>query len=125
MNLFTNFKIRVPTNKDGNSIVWEFATDYYDLGFGLYFAYSKKQKDEETKEGEVLEEEEIELIPVGRQNTFKEVYCGSHIYPGPGNYILKFDNSFSLLRTKNLFYRVFYSKPENGDKLNVGSLSCN
>ncbi|VDN97816.1 unnamed protein product [Rodentolepis nana] len=32
--------LRVPTHAEGTSIVWEFATDSYDLGFGLYFEWN-------------------------------------------------------------------------------------
>ena len=33
--------IRVPTHPDGKCIVWEFATDNYDIGFGLFFEVLK------------------------------------------------------------------------------------
>lgn len=29
--------VRVPTHKDGTALFWEFATDHYDLAFGLFF----------------------------------------------------------------------------------------
>lgn len=32
--------VRVPTNEDGNYMFWEFATDHYDIGFGLYFEWT-------------------------------------------------------------------------------------
>ncbi len=32
--------VRVPTHEDGRLIFWEFATDYYDLGFGLHFEWT-------------------------------------------------------------------------------------
>lgn len=32
--------MRVPTHEEGTSIFWEFATDSYDLGFGLYFEWN-------------------------------------------------------------------------------------
>lgn len=50
-----------------------------------------------------------EIIPVYRRDCHQEVYCGSHIYPGRGVYLLKFDNSYSLWRSKTLYYRVYYS----------------
>ena len=31
--------VRVPTHKDGKSLYWEFATDGYDVGFGLFFEW--------------------------------------------------------------------------------------
>jgi hypothetical protein len=41
-------KVRVPTHEDGRCIFWEFATDYYDIGFGLYFEWSKAQSNTVT-----------------------------------------------------------------------------
>ncbi len=51
-----------------------------------------------------------EIVPVYRRDSQLEVYCGSHNYPGRGLYLLKFDNSFSMWRSKWLYYRVFYGK---------------
>ena len=51
-----------------------------------------------------------EIIPVYRRDCHEEVYCGSHTYPGQGVYLLKFDNSYSLWRSKTLYYRVYYSR---------------
>ena len=31
--------VRVPTHMDGKSLYWEFATDSYDIGFGLFFEW--------------------------------------------------------------------------------------
>merc|ERR1719147_367232 len=31
--------VRVPTHIDGRSLYWEFATDSYDIGFGLFFEW--------------------------------------------------------------------------------------
>ena len=51
-----------------------------------------------------------EIIPVYRRDSHEEVYCGSHMYPGRGVYLLKFDNSYSLWRSKTLYYRVYYTR---------------
>ena len=32
--------MRVPTHENGTCLFWEFATDYYDLGFGVYFEWT-------------------------------------------------------------------------------------
>ncbi|KAL5008241.1 hypothetical protein ScPMuIL_013822 [Solemya velum] len=128
--------VRVPTHEDGNCLFWEFSTDYYDLGFGVYFEWTiapnntvsvhvSESSDEE--EGGEEEEENVksdiekgskkedrpptdEIIPVYRRDSHEEVYCGSHAYPGRGVYLLKFDNSYSLWRSKTLYYRVYYSR---------------
>lgn len=50
-----------------------------------------------------------EIVPVYRRDCQNEVYAGSHPYPGKGVYLLKFDNSYSLWRSKTLYYRVYYT----------------
>ena len=50
------------------------------------------------------------IIPIYRRDCHEEVYAGSHAYPRQGIYLLKFDNSYSLWRSKSLYYRVYYTK---------------
>lgn len=50
------------------------------------------------------------IIPIYRRDAHEEVFAGSHSYPGRGVYLLKFDNSYSLWRSKTLYYRVYYTK---------------
>lgn len=38
--------VRVPTHEDGSCLFWEFATDGYDIGFGVYFEWSKSDTDQ-------------------------------------------------------------------------------
>ncbi|CAF1023421.1 unnamed protein product [Rotaria sordida] len=128
--------VRVPTHEDGQCIFWEFATDYYDLGFGVYFEWTKAESNtvtvhvsdssDEDEENEDAEKKDIEkgsgstnkppkprqneIVPIYRRDCHEEVYAGSHSYPGHGVYLLKFDNSYSLWRSKTLYYRVYYSK---------------
>ena len=45
-----------------------------------------------------------------RRDCHEEVYAGSHTYPRQGVYQLKFDNSYSLWRSKTLYYRVYYTR---------------
>ncbi|XP_013103104.2 Golgi resident protein GCP60 [Stomoxys calcitrans] len=137
--------VRVPTNLNGKSIFWEFATDSYDIGFGIYFEWSKPVTQEVTvhvsdsdDDDEFLDEdylstnEDLEcgsmandrsnlnnsplkppisiIVPIYRRECFNEVYVGSHTYPGEGVYLLKFDNSYSIWRSKKLYYRVYYER---------------
>lgn len=52
-----------------------------------------------------------EIIQVYRRDSHEEVYCGSsHMYPGRGVYLLKFDNSYSLWHSKTVYYCIFYSQ---------------
>ncbi|XP_055925175.1 Golgi resident protein GCP60-like isoform X2 [Argiope bruennichi] len=127
--------VRVPTHDDGTCLFWEFATDSYDLGFGVYFEWTRSPDSQVTVHISESEEEEDDdedldtgrndiekgvtlsdkpplsvVIPVYRRDCHEEVYAGSHNYPGQGVYLLKFDNSYSLWRSKTLYYRVYYTR---------------
>ncbi|KAE8586098.1 hypothetical protein XENTR_v10021549 [Xenopus tropicalis] len=129
--------VRVPTHPDGKRLCWEFATDDYDIGFGIYFDWttvtstavtlqiseSSDEEDEEEiespwhgREGDVergsmyrLRSRYGEIVQVYRRDSHREVQAGSHEYPGEGIYMLKLDNSYSLLRNKTLYLHVYYS----------------
>ncbi|KAL2098700.1 hypothetical protein ACEWY4_005180 [Coilia grayii] len=122
--------VRVPTNEDGSYMFWEFATDHYDIGFGLHFEWTdipitsnsvgatSDPGDEDAGKGEA-EGETVkvaqtplveEVVPIYRRDSHEEVYAGSHQYPGQGTYLLKFDNSYSLWRSKVVYYRVYYTR---------------
>ncbi|XP_069806018.1 protein TMED8 isoform X1 [Dendropsophus ebraccatus] len=129
--------VRVPTHPDGKRLCWEFATDDYDIGFGIYFDWtsvtstavtlqvsesSDDEEEEETespwhsREGDVergsvyrLRSRYGEIMQVYRRDSHREVQAGSHEYPGEGVYLLKLDNSYSLLRSKTLYFHVYYS----------------
>uniref|UniRef100_A0A0M3IMV3 GOLD domain-containing protein n=1 Tax=Ascaris lumbricoides TaxID=6252 RepID=A0A0M3IMV3_ASCLU len=136
--------VRVPTHEEGTCLFWEFATDYYDIGFGVLFEWtiaesnqvsvhisesSDEEADEELAQAELrasstgdvesgspTKERQRdpnkphvdEIVPVYRRDCHEEdmsrlqVYAGSHVYPGRGVYLLKFDNSYSLWRSKTL-----------------------
>ncbi|CAH2328473.1 TMED8 [Pelobates cultripes] len=129
--------VRVPTHPDGKRLCWEFATDDYDIGFGIYFDWttvtstavtlqvsesSDEEDEEETespwhnREGDVergsvyrLRSRYGEIMQVYRRDSHREVQAGSHEYPGEGIYLLKLDNSYSLMRNKTLYLHVYYS----------------
>jgi len=133
--------IRVPTHKDGKSLYWEFATDTYDIGFGVFFEWVEAEDTQVTVHISDSEDEDEEdyvsdeegggsfdpetgkkgepvdngpptscIVPIYRRDCHEEVYAGSHNYPAQGVYLLKFDNSFSLWRSKTLYYRVYYTR---------------
>ncbi|KAM5273196.1 protein TMED8 isoform 2-T2 [Ctenodactylus gundi] len=130
--------IRVPTHPEGKRVCWEFATDDYDIGFGVYFDWtpvtstditvqvSDSSEDEDEEEDEEIEEPVPvgdvergsrsslrgrygEVMPVYRRDSHRDVQAGSHDYPGEGIYLLKFDNSYSLLRNKTLYFHIYYT----------------
>ena len=58
--------MRVPTHPEGSSLYWEFATDSYDLGFGVFFEWTLEPGDQitvQTSDSEDEGEEEGEEEP--------------------------------------------------------------
>uniref|UniRef100_A0A3Q2Y846 Acyl-Coenzyme A binding domain containing 3 n=1 Tax=Hippocampus comes TaxID=109280 RepID=A0A3Q2Y846_HIPCM len=123
--------VRVPTHEEGSYLFWEFATDYYDIGFGVFFEWTdasfkftvtqtsillisvpagEPASEEEKAKKEASKPQVDEIVPVYRRDCHEEVYAGSHQYPGRGVYLLKFDNSYSLWRSKSVYYRVYYTR---------------
>ncbi|XP_043789554.1 Golgi resident protein GCP60 [Apis laboriosa] len=134
--------VRVPTHEDGSYLFWEFATDNYDIGFGVFFEWSKPEtnqvsvhisesEDEDEEDDDYETRDDLEsgiangsipsdykpsppptsmVVPTFRRDSQDEIYAGSHRYPGQGVYLLKFDNSYSLWRSKTLYYRVYYTQ---------------
>ena len=49
-------------------------------------------------------------MPVYRRDSHRDVQAGSHDYPGEDMNLLKFDNSYSLWRSKSVYYRVYYTR---------------
>lgn len=131
--------IRVPTHPSGKRVCWEFATDDYDIGFGVYFDWtpvtttditvqvseSSEEEDEDEEEAEIEDTVPVgdvergsrsslrsrygEVMPVYRRDSHRNVQAGSHDYPGEGIYLLKFDNSYSLLRNKTLYFHIYFA----------------
>eukprot|EP00039_Didymoeca_costata_P026698 m.16438 g.16438 ORF g.16438 m.16438 type:complete len:331 (+) comp5699_c0_seq2:241-1233(+) len=88
-------RVRVPNKQPGKTMVlWKFCTEANDIGFGVDF--------EVTTEGEPVVEN---IVPVERKPCDTELLIGSHSYPKPGNWLLLFDNSFSILRSKTVYYK--------------------
>jgi len=52
--------VRVPTHEDGTCLFWEFATDGYDIGFGVYFEWSKPETNQVSVHISESEDEEEE-----------------------------------------------------------------
>ncbi|XP_038192546.1 protein TMED8 isoform X3 [Arvicola amphibius] len=92
----------------------------------LVVSDSSEDEDEEEEEEEEIEEPVPvgdvergsrsslrgrygEVMPVYRRDSHRDVQAGSHDYPGEGIYLLKFDNSYSLLRNKTLYFHIYYT----------------
>ncbi|XP_015906516.1 retinal-binding protein [Parasteatoda tepidariorum] len=93
--------------KEANSVIeWEFETKTRDIGFGLFF-----------KELEAGDEEKIvEIVSLQRLDTENFSETGMFKCDKPGTYILLFDNSYSWMRSKEIYYKVTVKSPKDHEK---------
>lgn len=84
----------VVTDQQG-TIFWEFCTQYYDVGFGLFY--------KEKKDGP-----ERQLLEITRFNSHLMAQRGFHSISTPGVYLLRFDNTYSMFYGKDLEYEVYF-----------------
>lgn len=90
---------------------WFFFVFVYVLFFVFCFLPAGEPTSEEEKAKKEAGKPQVdEIVPVYRRDCHEEVYAGSHQYPGRGVYLLKFDNSYSLWRSKSVYYRVYYTR---------------
>lgn len=76
----------------------------------VFLPAGEPTSEEEKAKKEAGKPQVDEIVPVYRRDCHEEVYAGSHQYPGRGVYLLKFDNSYSLWRSKSVYYRVYYTR---------------
>eukprot|EP01136_Pigoraptor_vietnamica_P024227 Opistho-1_new@77071 len=105
--------VRVPTPYDDCTITWEFATVDYDIAFGVTFEgpegavlgeAAEQARVTEGAQGRVLS---VPILPCLRVESHSSVISGSHTSHKRGVYLLKFDNAYSMMRSKTVYYRVF------------------
>lgn len=53
--------VRVPTHPQGSKLFWEFATDHYDIGFGIYFEFGTPLTDEVSVHVSESDDEDVEI----------------------------------------------------------------
>ena len=90
-------RVRVPNPKPGvTQVSWIFCSELYDVGFGLDYEHQAEGDGEPVVEA---------LIPVERKESHEQLCFGSHTKAEKGNWLLVFDNGYSILRSKTVYYR--------------------
>lgn len=87
-------QLTLAINEAGSHIEWEFETKNRDIAFSLLF--KKNSIENQTKV----------LIPKQRIDTDVSSETGMYKCERPGIYIIEFDNSYSWIYQKEIFYRV-------------------
>ncbi|GFS67835.1 SEC14-like protein 2 [Nephila pilipes] len=89
----------------GSDLEWEFETKNKDIGFALYF------KDKESSK----ESKGIELVPKQRIDTCYEPEKGLFKCQKVGTYTLVFDNSYSWIHSKEVYFRARIKIPKDDE----------
>ncbi|XP_056434830.1 SEC14-like protein 2 [Gadus chalcogrammus] len=93
------YNITVP----GSILRWQFASDGSDIGFGVFL---RCQEDGDGGQRQV--------VPSERYNAHLVPEEQSLLCPQPGTYVLRFDNSYSILHSKRVSYNVEVLPPSEG-----------
>lgn len=92
-------EVKVEISEPGLVIEWEFEIKSKDIGFGLYFEDAGKEM--------------VDIVSVQRIDTEEFSETGCHKCEKAGTYVLLFDNSYSWMRSKELYYRILVSSSKN------------
>ena len=78
-------------------IAWDFFTEEFDIGFSLLYT----DKDGAVKAKEMEEVHKYERYPNTKSNIE-----GTFVTTRIGRYLLRFDNTYSMMRSKTIMYKV-------------------
>ncbi|KAH0561878.1 SEC14-like protein 2 [Cotesia glomerata] len=92
------FKIELTPEKLGSILSWEFKTEDHDIKFGIV-----KQNNNSG--------EKIEVVPVHRVAAHQLEEVGVLTCEDFSTYSIVFDNSYSLMRNKKIFYNIRMEEP--------------
>ncbi|KAL5479687.1 hypothetical protein EMCRGX_G023244 [Ephydatia muelleri] len=97
----SSHNLEFPVEIPGTSIRWELITIDHDIGFGWFQKFEAAANDLS------------ELIPVKRTNSHVVPERGVLQCSSPGIYVMKFDNSYSWTRSKEVYYSVKMDPPDS------------
>lgn len=103
------FQLEYDITAPSTLLRWQFASDGADIGFGVY----KRT----NMEGSQKVTEMLKVLPSERYNSHLVPEDSSLTCSEPGVYVLCFDNSYSILQSKKVSYKVEVLPPADVQKL--------
>ncbi|KAF8791867.1 retinal-binding protein-like [Argiope bruennichi] len=101
---FSKEEITFDVKEENSFLEWEFETKHRDINFSLFFT------------DDSLEDlEPVEIIPLQRIDTSFETEKGSLKCEKVGKYTILFDNSFSWIHSKEIYYKAEIRPPTSVD----------
>ncbi|XP_046560248.1 SEC14-like protein 2 [Haliotis rubra] len=101
-SLQVDYEIKVKNS----AIRWQFKTDGFDIGFGVY----RRTKDGRQKAGDMEA-----VMATTRVNSHLVPEDGSLTCRETGTYVVRFDNTYSWTRGKKIFYQIEVLEPDVTD----------
>ncbi|GBM52234.1 SEC14-like protein 2 [Araneus ventricosus] len=98
---FSKEEVRLDVRLPGSFLEWEFETKSKDIGFGVFF-----------KAGDARP---VELVPKQRIDTCYGPERGLFKCLKAGTYTIVFDNSFSWMHPKEIYYRIRIRNPDEAE----------
>ncbi|KAM7368531.1 hypothetical protein PAMP_012865 [Pampus punctatissimus] len=100
------FQLEYDVTVASSLLRWQFASDGADIGFGVY---------RRTKDGSGQKVSDmLQVLPSERYNAHMVPEDSSLTCSEPGVYVLCFDNSYSILQSKKVSYKVEVVPPADG-----------
>ncbi|XP_069789506.1 SEC14-like protein 2 isoform X2 [Narcine bancroftii] len=109
----SDYEILLP----GSVLRWQFMTENADIGFGVYL---KTKIGERQKAGEM-----IEMVCNQRYNSHLVPEDGTVTCMEPGIYVLRFDNTYSIIHSKKVSYSVEVLLPDKGSEAQMDDFGKN
>lgn len=100
----SSLQLDVTVPKPNCMIRWQFKTDGFDIGFGVF---------RKTGEGRQKAGEMETVMATDRVNSHLIPEDGSVTVKEEGTYVLRFDNTYSWTRSKKLFYLIEVLEPDS------------
>ncbi|GFX13407.1 SEC14-like protein 4 [Trichonephila clavipes] len=92
---FSKVELTFEVMEPNSYLEWEFETKDRDIAFAVYF---QEKTSKQSKP--------IEILPKQRIDTYYEPETGMYKCQKAGTYIVVFDNSYSWLRPKEIYYKL-------------------
>ncbi|XP_065891180.1 SEC14-like protein 2 [Dysidea avara] len=105
VNRGSSSQVQYTVDTPGTVIRWEIVTKGYDIGFGLF--YKPLGQTEKLHAGEM----EVK-IPSDRKDSHIIPETGLYTCTKPGIYVVRFDNTYSWTRAKEVYYSVKLFPPD-------------
>ncbi|GFT32507.1 SEC14-like protein 3 [Nephila pilipes] len=105
---FSKTELTFEVHEPNSFLEWEFETKNRDIAFGVYF-----------RENTLNHSKPVEILPKQRIDTCYEPETGIYKCEKAGTYIVVFDNSYSWIHQKDIFYRMKIRGPNETESIEI------